>query len=199
MIHHPSFYGLPSSKAVLPLQKPQKQPETRTIIYDKHVLNAILKSSDTPIHDWKISMEEIFQKFEFDIDYDKFIQWCQVNLLLPLIKLDEEEIQFIKNGSHKEEFYVYQHNLDRCIELLNDLKRGSISMTLLPIPSNIETDEQQTCTVKSPLAGIYYKSDKKLFFSHLKFSSDSCFILLNAILFFPNVILNKKQPKNNYV
>ena len=29
--------------------------------------------------------------YSFDIDYEKFIQWSQTNLLLPLIKLDEEE------------------------------------------------------------------------------------------------------------
>ncbi|CAF5074799.1 unnamed protein product, partial [Rotaria magnacalcarata] len=50
--------------------------------------------------------------------------------------------------------------LDRCIELLNDLKRGTISMTLLP-SSNIDSQQQQQQqqqqqigSIKSQLAGI---------------------------------------------
>ncbi|CAF0872278.1 unnamed protein product [Rotaria sordida] len=152
MIHHPSFYGLTTPKPALSIQKSVQQPDIKTIIYDNHVLNAIVKSSDISINDWKISVQEIFQKFSFNIDYQKFIQWCQTNLLLPLIKLDEDENQIIKNNQDDDnDYYVYKRNLDRCIELLNDIKRGSISMTLLPSSSNNEI--QQQSMVKSPLAG----------------------------------------------
>jgi hypothetical protein len=146
MIHHPSFYGLTSPK---PISSSLKQPEIKTISFDNHSLNAIVKSSDQSSNDWKISIKEIFEQFSFDIDYEKFIQWCQTNLLLPLIKLDEEENKIIKDN-HEDDYYIYQRHLDRCIALLNDLKRGSISMTLLP-PSN---NESQQLIVKSPLAGI---------------------------------------------
>ena len=144
MIHHPSFYGLTSSL---------KQPEIKTISFDNHTLNAIVKSADIPVNEWKISIrKKSLQQFSFNIDYEKFIQWCQTNLLLPLIKLDEEEKKIIKNNHnhHPDDFYVYQRHLDRCIELLNDLKRDSISMTLLPSSNN----EAQQTIVKSPLAGI---------------------------------------------
>ncbi|CAF4715282.1 unnamed protein product [Rotaria sp. Silwood1] len=153
MIHHPSFYGLTTPKTGLSVQKPIKQPDIKTIIYDNHVLNAIIKSSDTSVHDWKISVQEIFQKFSFNIDYQKFIQWCQTNLLLPLVKLDEDENQILKNNydDNDDNYYIYQRNLDRCVELLNDIKRGSISMTLLPASPNDEL--QQQLMVKSPLAG----------------------------------------------
>ncbi|CAF5171092.1 unnamed protein product, partial [Rotaria sp. Silwood1] len=109
-------------------------------------------SSDTSVHDWKISVQEIFQKFSFNIDYQKFIQWCQTNLLLPLVKLDEDENQILKNNydDNDDNYYIYQRNLDRCVELLNDIKRGSISMTLLPASPNDEL--QQQLMVKSPLA-----------------------------------------------
>ena len=117
MIHHPSFYGLTSPKSILPV----KQPETKAIIFDKHSLNAIVKSADIPINDWKISIKEIFQQFSFNIDYHKFIQWCQTNLLLPLIKLDDDENKIVKNN-HPDDYYVYQRHLDRCIALLNDLQ-----------------------------------------------------------------------------
>jgi hypothetical protein len=147
MIHHPSFYGLTSLK----------QSETKTIIFDNHLLNVIVKSSDTPINEWKISIKEIFQQFSFNIDYEKFIQWCQTNLLLPLIKLDDEEKKIIKINHDDDDYYIYQRHLDRCIALLNDLKRGSISMTLLPTSST----ESQQSMVKSPLAGIM-----KIFFTH---------------------------------
>ncbi|CAF4360800.1 unnamed protein product, partial [Rotaria sp. Silwood2] len=157
MIHHPSFYGLTAPKTVLSVQKPVKQPDIKTIIYDNRVLNAIIKSSDTSINDWKISLQEIFQKFSFNIDYQKFIQWCQTNLLLPLVKLDEDENQIIKNNHNDDDnYYVYQRNLNRCIELLNDIKHGSISMTLLPLSPNNELQQQQQqqeSMVKSPLAG----------------------------------------------
>jgi len=149
MIHHPSFYGLTSPKSVLSV----KQPEIKLIKFDNHSLNAIVKSSDISINDWKISIKEIFQEFSFNIDYEKFIQWCQTNLLLPLIKLDDEENKIIKNN-YDDDYYIYQRHLDRCIALLNDLKRGSISMTLLP-PSN---NESQQLIVKSPLAGSIMKN-----------------------------------------
>jgi hypothetical protein len=108
-----------------------------------------VKSSDQSNNDWKISIREIFEKYSFDIDYQKFIQWCQTNLLLPLIKLDDEESKMVQN-IHHDEYFIYQRHLDRCVELLKDLQRGTISMTLLP-PDNQET---QQLAVKSPLAGI---------------------------------------------
>jgi hypothetical protein len=140
----------------------------KTIIFDNRSLNAIVKSSDISINDWKISIKDIFQKFSFNIDYDIFIQWCQTNLLLPLIKLDEEENKIIKNNhddDDDEDYYIYQRYLDRCIALLNDLKRGSINMTLLP-PSNNESQLQDS--VKSSLAGIYNSSITKIFLIHFK-------------------------------
>ncbi|CAF0992877.1 unnamed protein product [Adineta steineri] len=146
MIHHPSFYGIPSPKSVTS----HKQPEIKTIILDNHSLNAIIKSSDIPIRDWKISIKDIFQKFSFDIDYQIFIQWCQTNLLLPLIKLDEEEKKLVKNSSDND-YYIYQRHLERCLELLNDLKSGTINMTLLSTSSNDESQQQQMN--KSTLAG----------------------------------------------
>jgi hypothetical protein len=147
MIHHPSFYGLTSSKGILSI----KQPEIKSIEFENHSLNAIVKSSDILPNDWKISIKEIFHQFSFNIDYEKFIQWSQINLLLPLIKLDEEENKIIVNN-HDNDYYIYQRHLDRCIALLNDLKRGSISMTLLPSLNN----ESQQSINKSLLAGILY-------------------------------------------
>jgi hypothetical protein len=181
LIHHPSFYGLtspikqpsplppppppsipssPSSNSVvvnplllttpeLPIKKPPKQPQLKTIKYDNHSLNAILKSPDLSINDSKISIKHIFEEYLFDINYEKFIQWCQTNLLLPLIKLDDEEKQIL-NDNH-DDYYVYYRHLERCIALLNDLKRGTISMTLLP-SSNNEL-QSQTGLIKSQLAG----------------------------------------------
>jgi len=175
MIHHPSFYGLASPK---PVPTVKQQPEMKTIIFDNRSLNAIVKSSDISINDWKISIKDIFQKFSFNIDYDIFIQWCQTNLLLPLIKLDEEENKIIKIN-HEDDYYIYQRHLDRCIALLNDLKRGSINMTLLP-PSNNESQLQDS--VKSSLAGIYNSSITKLFLIHFKILF-SLFLLLRTIHF----------------
>jgi hypothetical protein len=146
MIHHPSFYGLTSPK---PVFSSVKQPEIKLINVDKYSLNAIVKSSDLSTNDWKVSIKEIFQKFSFDIDYQKFIQWCQTNLLLPLIKLDDEDNKIVQN-IQLDDYFIYQRHLDRCIELLKDLQRGTISMTLLP-PDN---HESQQSTVKSPLAGM---------------------------------------------
>jgi hypothetical protein len=162
LIHHPSFYGLSSSTS--PLKQPAptsipsssnavvvnpllsiKKSQIKTIKYDNHTLNAINKTVDQSINDSKISIKEIFQEFLFDINYEKFIQWCQNNLLLPLIKLDDEEKQIVNNDN--EDYYVYYRHLNRCIELLNDLKRGTISMTLLP-PTNNETGP-----IRSQLAG----------------------------------------------
>ncbi len=178
LIHHPSFYGLPSSTQSLkqtppppsssvpsssssvvvnPLLLPptathseisSKQFPVKTIQYDNHSLHAILKSTDQSINSSKISIKEIFDVFSFEINYDKFIQWCQNNLLLLLIKLDDEEKQLL-NETHIDDYYVYHRHLDRCIELLNDLKRGTISMTLLP-PTNNDTG-----STKSQLAGKY--------------------------------------------
>ncbi|CAF1197385.1 unnamed protein product [Rotaria magnacalcarata] len=161
MIHHPSFYGLITPKPVLSVPKIVKQPEIKTVIYENRVLNAIVKSSDISVADWKISLKEIFQKFSIHIDYQKFIQWCQANLLLPLIKMDEQEHQIIKNTQNDDAYYVYQRNLDRCVELLNDITRGSISMTLLSTASSTistldyesQQQQQQQSMIQSPLAG----------------------------------------------
>ena len=133
----------------LSARKPSNQPQIQPVKYEHYSLNAVLKSSDIPANDWKISIKHIFEQCSFQIDYDKFIQWCKTNLLLPLIKLDDEEKKLIHDDD--DGYYVYQRHLDRCIALLNDLKRGTISMTLLP-PSNDESQQQAT-TLKAQLAG----------------------------------------------
>ncbi|CAM4888033.1 unnamed protein product [Rotaria socialis] len=197
LIHHPSFYGLPSmispikqpslqatttttttttsipalsssysnSVVVNPLLLPpnnnlelatklsSRKPQIKTLKYDNCLLNVILKSSDQPMNDSKISIRHIFQQFLFNINYGRFIQWCQTNLLLPLVKLDDEEKKIL--NINNDDYYVDYRHLDRCIELLNDLKRGTISMTLLP-PSNIDSQQQQQQqigSIKSQLAG----------------------------------------------
>ncbi len=106
-----------------------------------------MKSSNQSMNDSKISIKQIFDEFLFDINYEKFIQWCQNNLLLPLIKLDDEEKQILNDQNHNDDYYVYYRHLNRCIELLNDLKRGTISMTLLPSSNN------EIGPIKSQLAG----------------------------------------------
>ena len=165
MIHHPSFYGLTTSRPVISPRKLAKQPEIKTIIFDDHVLKTVIKSSDTSMNNWKISVKEIFREFSFNIDYQKFVQWCQNNSLLSLVKLDEEETRIMNSYNNDDDnvndYYVDRNNLDRCMELLNDLKRGSISMTLLPSSQNSETRQQQTD--KSPLAGICCNSNMKIF------------------------------------
>ncbi|UJR10387.1 hypothetical protein I4U23_014592 [Adineta vaga] len=152
MIHHPSFYNYSSSKQTQSI----KQPEVKTIFHDRHSLNAIVKSVDTPVNDWKILIKNIFRQFSFDIDYHKFIQWCQTNLLLPLVKLDDEEKKVLKHHSDyvegDDDDFIYQRHLERCIALLNDLKHGSINMTLLPTSEN-ELFQQQM-TKASILAGM---------------------------------------------
>lgn len=179
LIHHPSFYGLSSSNApikqatpptlpssssnsvvVNPLllpsstnpELPMKKSLIKTVKYGNHSLDALMKSADQSINNSKISIKQIFAEFSFDINYEKFIQWCQNNLLLPLIKLDNEEKQIHKDYQQNEDdYYVYYRHLNRCIELLNDLKRGTISMTLLPATNN------DTGSIKSQLAGnLYY-------------------------------------------
>jgi hypothetical protein len=136
-----------------PSELSTKKSSIKTIKYDNHSLNAIIKSSDQTINDSKISIKQIFKQFLFDINYEKFIQWCQINLLLPLIKLDDEEKQILNdnNNNNNDDYYVYYRHLNRFIELLNDLKRGTISMTLLP-PSNNES-QQQIGPIKPQLAG----------------------------------------------
>ena len=155
MIHHPSFYGLTAPNLLLPPVK--QQGEIKVINFNNRLLNAIVKSSDVPKNDWKISIREIFQQFSFDIDYQKFIQWTQTNLLLPpLLKLDDEEKKLISNHSHDDEdSYIHQRHLERCFALLNDLRRGTISMTLLP--ATINPDSRQVNS-KSPLAGTNLNS-----------------------------------------
>jgi hypothetical protein len=170
LIHHPSFYGLPSSNSTVkqtapplvsspsnsvvvnPLLLPSsdistKNSSIKVVKYDNHSLNALIKSSNQSLNDSKISIKQIFDEFSFDINYEKFIQWCQNNLLLPLIKLDDEDKQILNDPNHSEDIYIYYRHLNRCIELLNDLKRGTISMTLLPT-SNLELGQN-----KSQLAG----------------------------------------------
>ena len=192
LIHHPSFYGFPSSTSpIKPAATPAssssaslststlsnsvvvnprllpssnafdfatkvsaKQAQMKTIKYDHHTLNAFVKSPEISTKDWKISIKHIFEQFAFAIDYPKFIQWCQTNLLLPLIKLDDEERK-ISTCDNEDDYYVYQRHLDRCIALLNDLKRGTISMTLLP-PSDQEMQPSPSSVVKSSLAGMSY-------------------------------------------
>jgi hypothetical protein len=179
LIHHPSFYGFTSSTSpikqtpllpaptssksvsvhplLLPAEfatkRPAKPSQIKTIKYDNHSLTALAKSPELAMSEWKISIRHIFEKFSFDINYEKFIQWCQTNLLLPLIKLDDEERKIVHEND--ENYYVYHRHLERCVSLLHELKRGTISMTLLP-PSNNESQsqqQQQTGPSKSPLAG----------------------------------------------
>lgn len=182
LIHHPSFYGLTPSSSKSTPPPPPSQPATvaaaisspilpnphaglstfsaikpnpiKTIIYDHQSLNAIVKSADLPLKEWKISIRQIFDKFLFEIDYERFVQWCSINSLLPLVKLDDEEKRLVSHhDTDAADVYVYQRHLERCVCLLNDLKRGTISMTLLP-PSPNDVPSGTSNSVKSPLAGI---------------------------------------------
>lgn len=118
------------------------------INYAHHSFKALIKSVDQSIDSSKISLKDIFSAYAFDIDYEKFIQWCQTNLLVPLTKLDDEEKQIHRISQDQfDDSYVLHRHLNRCIELLNDLQRGTISMTLLP-PTNNETQQ-----MKAQLAG----------------------------------------------
>ena len=128
-------------------------PSIKSIKHDQHNLNAIVKAANVSSNDWKISIRHIFNEFAFEIDYQKFVQWCQTNLLLPLIRIDDEEKQ-IAQFNKDDDFYVYHRHLERCIALLKDLKRGTISMTLLPPSTN---DVQSSTLVKSPLAGKFHR------------------------------------------
>lgn len=157
LIHHPSFYGLPSSTS--PLRQTSSQSSTngvvvnpllssssskskssvketliKTIKYGNYTFHALIKSVDQSIDTSKISIKQIFTVYTLQIDYDKFIQWCQTNLLLPLMKLDDEEKQIAQDQT--DDYYVQYRHLNRCIELLHDLQRGTISMTLLPSGNN---------------------------------------------------------------
>ena len=172
LIHHPSFYGLPSSTSPLrqtssssstnavvvnPLlssssssksKSSLKETLIKTIKYGNHIFNALIKSADQSIDTSKILIRQIFNAYSLEIDYDKFIQWCQTNLLLPLTKLDEEEKRISQIDQDQiEDYYVQYRHLNRCIELLHDLQRGTISMTLLP---SVNNDAGQ---MKSQLAG----------------------------------------------
>jgi hypothetical protein len=133
-----------------------KQPQIKMINHEHRTLNAVVKSSDLSNNDWKISIKHIFEQFAFNIDYQKFIQWCQTNSLLPLVRLDDDEKQLYMNGNN-DEHYVCQRHLERCIALLNDLKRGTISMTLLPAVSN-DSQVSLFTTGKTSLAGILHES-----------------------------------------
>ncbi|CAF1146660.1 unnamed protein product [Adineta ricciae] len=193
LIHHPSFYGLPSSTSpvkptssssipmnpsLLPMElatkRPLQQVQLKTIQYDNRTLTAIVKSSDLPKSDWKISVQHIFDRFLFDINYEKFIQWCQTNLLLSLIKLDDEEKKIVND--YQDDYFVYFRHLERCTGLLNELKRGTISMTLLP-SSNNESQQQQQQTeggpVKLQLAGAKKRKTTVPTTRHVPFSSQS--------------------------
>ncbi|CAF1088225.1 unnamed protein product [Adineta ricciae] len=143
MIHHPSFYGYSSSK---PTPSIKQQVEIKTIYYEHYSLSAIVKSVDTPVNDWKISIRNILQQFSVDIDYHKFVQLVQANSLLRLTKLDEDERRFMKAHSimngESEDYYIFQQHLERCIALLNDLKHGSIDITCSS-SSNNELQRQQ--------------------------------------------------------
>ena len=166
LIHHPSFYGLSSinSSTLNQSQLITKPISIQTIKHNNnHTLNAIVKSS---IHDSKISIKHIFERFSFNINYERFIQWCQTNSLLSLVKLDQQEISIINenNNVNENDYYIYYRHLDRCIELLNDLKRGIISMTLLPSSNNESSlSQQQIGPIKSPLAGIMNMQSIKSF------------------------------------
>ena len=67
--------------------------------------------------------------------------------------MDNDESKLRKINSD-DEYFVYQQHLDRCIALLNDLKRGTICMTLVPITQDMHAN-------KMPCAG---KKRKKVLF-----------------------------------
>ena len=142
LIHHPSFYGLSSSSQV-PVQttrpvepeapRPARPPlEIRPMIFHQRTLNVLFRSSpNQSVPQGKISLREILKKFAFEIDYETFFQWCQTNALIPLLELDEQERKIVPLNE-AESVFIDQTHLDRCLDLLNDLKGGLISMTLLP-------------------------------------------------------------------
>lgn len=141
LIHHPSFYGLsPSSQVpVQPTRPVEPEPsrparpalEMRPMIFHQRTLNVLLRSATNSAPQGKISLREILKKFAFEIDYEKFFQWCQSNALIPLLNLDEQEKKIVP-ANDAESAFIDQTHLDRCLDLLNDLKGGLISMTLLP-------------------------------------------------------------------
>ena len=176
LIHHPSFYGLSpsstpstttttttaaatptksssmsSSVIVNPLLLPSSSTKShwKTIKYENHSLNAFMKSTNQSLNESKISLKDIFLEFAFEIDYDKFIQWCQMNSLLTLNRFDNEEKQILGEKYSHEDIFIYYRHLNRCIELLNDLKRGTISMTLLPQ----SIDDNDATPAKNQLSG----------------------------------------------
>ena len=149
LIHHPSFYGLTSSGAPLPLQqmravsspaKPSAVAEIKTVMFHQYSFNALVRSADLPVHRWKISLREICQRFSPSVDYQRFLQWCQTNSLVPLLQLDDDERKMFPTNDGQD-FYIYHKHFDRCLDLLNDLQRGSISMTLLPSSSSPATEK----------------------------------------------------------
>lgn len=148
LIHHPSFYGLTSSTplslnptrpmeqdSVPSLRPVRPSAEIRPMIFHHRTLHVILRSADDPVHQGKISLKEILKQYAFDIDYETFIHWCQSNGLIPLLQLDDVERKVLSRHD-PESVYIYQGHLTRCLDLLNDLKRGLISMTLLPQTEN---------------------------------------------------------------
>lgn len=128
LIHHPSFYGL-SSSTQIPVQTARPSIEIRPMIFHQRTLNVVLRLTNSSNQQGKVSLREILKKFAFDIDYEKFYQWCQSNALIPLLTLDENEKKVVPT-SETESIFIDQNHLDRCLDLLNDLKRGLISMTL---------------------------------------------------------------------
>lgn len=137
---------------LLPSDLSTKKSYWKTVKYDNHSFNAFVKSLDQSINESKIPLTDIFQEFTFEIDYDKFIQWCQINSLLPLNRFDDEEKRILNEKYSNDDVFVYYQHLNRCIELLNDLKRGTISMTLLSQPTATTTDNDVTLA-KTQLAG----------------------------------------------
>ncbi|CAF3379261.1 unnamed protein product [Rotaria sp. Silwood1] len=149
-IHPP----LPVPRPPIPMNNtPRQEP----IIRDKQLLSQKLPHQSIDNHNLSRETKES--------------GWVQINnVFVPYIvklklresELDDEEKKFLNNNNNNnndDDYYVDYRHLDRCIELLNDLKRGTISMTLLP-SSNTESQQQQqqTASIKSQLAGIYFLS-----------------------------------------
>ena len=56
-----------------------------------------------------------------------------MNTLLPLIQVSDAREGTVESST--DDYFIDQVHFNRCIDLLNDLQRGSINMTLLPSPS----------------------------------------------------------------
>ena len=165
LIHHPSFYGLTSPALPPPIQpmrapsagstsrstdrdahsstsalKSSAAPEIKTVMFHQHSFSGIVRSPDLPVHRWKISLKQMCKRLSPSIEYEKFLQWCQTNSLVPLLRLDEDERKVVQVND-SDDFYIYHEHFDRCLDLLNDLQHGSIGMTLLPSSSSLPADK----------------------------------------------------------